>query len=347
MLYSCQSGNGVVDDPNFEYFISHLPVHPIIGVMVGKVLFFHIQPITGDSIEGFDSHAVDIVSRTPYIMLILGFNSLMKEKGYELRNLFGDRLKGEYEKLLKQIKKKKIKVREYSLRVSLPLVETPRERHVSLSSNQEQVSTHPEDETPTRSDRVSIIGDGNADNPSDDELYREGSDLDHSSDSHDSLCDADDSEYRNYGASVTISDDDDDDYPLRGDDDILFNLMSIVSHQGGTRSLREEEELLTSSDVKKMIKKLSDSVVKLTNSYDKLKRSYDKISSDMKREMEKAKDLFVLKDEFEEKVRELNELPRVVSSIGTEIPPTPSTHEEDTVTLRRSRRRRNGREVCL
>ena len=41
MLYSCQSGNGVIEDANFEYFTSHLPIHPIIGVMVRLYYLFH------------------------------------------------------------------------------------------------------------------------------------------------------------------------------------------------------------------------------------------------------------------------------------------------------------------
>ena len=45
--------------------------------------------------------------------------------------------------------------------------------------------------------------------------------------------------------------------------------MNIVSSQGGTRQIREEEELLTSSDVKNKMKELDNSVVKLSTSYDK------------------------------------------------------------------------------
>ena len=64
MLYSCQNGNGVIEDANFEYFISHLPARPIIGVMVKLYYIFNDKPNEGDRIKDLDCFNIVIVGIT-------------------------------------------------------------------------------------------------------------------------------------------------------------------------------------------------------------------------------------------------------------------------------------------
>ena len=178
-------------------------------------------------------------------MLFPEFNSLIREKGFDLRILFGDRLKGEYEKLLEKIRKKKIKVRECSIGVSIPATEIPQESQASNSSYQNQVLAQPENQmsTPTRSADVSLIGEKNNIPLGDDELYEEGCDREHSTDFNDSISDDNDNADNAVdGASAVASyyADEDDNNPTAGDDDILFNLMNIVSSQGGRRLIHNE-----------------------------------------------------------------------------------------------------------
>ena len=315
---------------------------------------FTNKPITGDRIDSLDRLDIVIIGIINIIMLFPEFNSLIREKGFDLRILFGDRLKGEYEKLLEKIRKKKIKVRECSIRVSIPATEIPRESQASNSFCQNQVLGQPECQmpTPTASAEVSLMGEINRNPTGDDELYEEGTDLEHSSDFSDSISDENDNADNvgdGDGDGEVVSDyaDDDDGNSTTGDDDILFNLMNIVSSQGGTRQFREEEEFLTSSDVKNKIKQLGNSMVKLASSYDKHKRSYDKMSADMKREMEQFKDSYVLKEDFDKMKRELTLLKESVNNARVELPTTPSPTSEvvETVQLRRSGRNSRRRRI--
>ena len=110
-----------------------------------------------------------------------------------------------------------------------------------------------------------IIGERNRNPLRDDKLFEERTDLKHSADFSNSISDEKDNADNagdGDGDGEVVSD-------YADDDDILFNVMNIVSSQGGTWQIREEEELLTSSDVKNKMKELDNSVVKLSTSYDK------------------------------------------------------------------------------
>ena len=228
----------------------------------------------------------------------------------------------------------------------MPATEIPQESQTITSLNQDHVLAQHEDArpSPVESAEVSLIGERNTNHLGDDELYEEGSDLEHSSDFSDSSAIENDDDA---DGAVDVSDyADDDDNPSTGDDDILFNLMNIVSSQGSTRLIREEEEFLTSDDVKNKMKKLNNSMVKLATSYDKHKRSFEKISADVKREMEKVKDSYVLKEDFDKIKRELTQLKESVNNARGESPTTPSTSEVvETVQLRRSGRTSRRRRI--
>ena len=121
-----------------------------------------------------------------------------------------------------------------------------------------------------------IIGERNRNPLRNDELFEERTDLKHSADFSNSISDekdnadnAGDGDGDGDGEVVSDYADDDNGNSTTDDNDILFNVMNIVSSQGGTRQIREEEELLTSSDVKNKMKELDNSVVKLSTSYDK------------------------------------------------------------------------------
>lgn len=87
-------------------------------------------------------------------------------------------------------------------------------------------------------------------------------------------------------------------------------------------------------------------MVKLATSYEKHKRSYEKISANVKREMEKFKDSYVLKEDFDKMVRELTMLKESVNA-RVELPTTPSSTSEvvETVQLRRSGRNSKRRRI--
>lgn len=113
--------------------------------------------------------------------------------------------------------------------------EIPQESQASNSSYQNQVLAQPENQIPTpiESAELSQIGERNVNHLGDDELYEEGTDLEHSSDFSNSINnDNDDVDNVHNGVdSAVVSDYADDDNPSTGDDDILFNLMNIVSSQ--------------------------------------------------------------------------------------------------------------------
>ena len=226
--------------------------------------------------------------------------------------IFGDRLKNEDAKLLEKINKKKIKV----LRVSSPssssnaVTQPQPPRNILQAGNMNNTSNS----TAIVSNRLSETSCNRGNNEQrlgDSDDYREGSDLEHSSDSSDNDDNDDNDGDGGDGGDGGDSDDDD-------DGDILFNLLNLASRQGGTRVMRDED-VLASSHGKSSMKVLSDNINKLSSNYDKCKRSYQKISLDMKREVEKIKAGFVPKEDFEELRKEILELKDVIINLRVSI----------------------------